>query len=263
MPVSFSTTILLKSPARLTEAAIEQALRAGSPGFVKVLKITSANADSYIVDLNDVRAVILALPAPAPGFSDYKSDGPNLLWPSVEADLSRHKAHVMVICPTEANSRDEAIGYASIVTFVTAAILKLTAPIGVYWPAGENFVTADIFMKAAEGYARGEGPPVMGWIRLYAAEEKAGIVVSTHGLKHFAGREIDIAPSQKQLGELLTNVLATSSYLIQNGVVFKEGETLGPENEALFSIALKDVGRLKDGPVYVLGPPKAPLGKKN
>lgn len=263
MPTAFSTTILLKSPASLTEAGIGQALRAVAPGFVKALEITSANAESYIVKLNDVPAVIMALPAPAPGFSDYKSDGPNLLWPSVEADLARHKAHVMVICPTEANNRDEAIGYASIVTFITAAILKLTAPIGVYWPAGENFVTADTFLTAAEGYARGEGPPVMAWLRLYAEQDKTGIVVSTHGLKHFAGREIDIAPSQKQLGELLTNVLATSSYLIQSGVVFKEGETLGPENEALFSIALRDVGRLKDGPVYVLAPPKAPLGKKN
>lgn len=91
MPVSFSTTVLLKSPASLTEAVIEQALRAVAPGFVKALKITSANVDSYIVDLNDIRAVILALPAPAPGFSDYKSDGPNLLWSSVEADLAQHK----------------------------------------------------------------------------------------------------------------------------------------------------------------------------
>jgi hypothetical protein len=195
MPISFSTTALLKSPARLTSPAIEKALRAVAPGFVQALTITQANADGYLVTLNEVQAVIMALPAPAPGFSDYQSDGPNLLWPTVEADLARHKAHVMVVCPTEANNRDEAIAYASIVTFLTAAVLKLTSPIGVYWPAGENFVTADTFLGSAESYARGEGPPVMAWLRLYAAQGAAGIEVSTHGLKHFAGREIDVAPS--------------------------------------------------------------------
>ena len=87
MPVSFSTIILLKSPASLTEAAIEQPMRAIAPGFVKALEITSANAESYIVKLNDVPAVIMALPAPAPGFSDYKSDGPNLLWQGLPLSL--------------------------------------------------------------------------------------------------------------------------------------------------------------------------------
>jgi hypothetical protein len=65
------------------------------------------------------------------------------------------------------------------------------------------------------------------------------------------------------MGEMPANVLAICSYLVQSGVVFKEGETLGPENEAKFSIELKDAGRLRDGPVYVLAPTKAPLGKKN
>jgi Domain of unknown function (DUF4261) len=103
----------------------------------------------------------------------------------------------------------------------------------------------------------------LAWVRLYAAAEKAGIVVSTHGLKHFIGREIDIAPSQMQLGALLTQILGISRHLIQSGVVFKDGDTLGPTSEALFSIGLKDVGRLKDGPVYVFNPPKTPTGQKN
>lgn len=105
MPVSFSTTILLKSPAILTEAAIGQALRAIAPGFVKAFEITSANTDGYVVKLNDVPAVIMALPAPAPGFSDYKSDGPNLLWQGLPLSLcsarSKQPAGILIHCNGE------------------------------------------------------------------------------------------------------------------------------------------------------------------
>lgn len=253
MSSSFQSILLLDKNCILSASRLEKEIRQIAGGFVHDLDIPiDDSAQPNLLTFNGVRLAILNIDAPAPGFSDYRSDGPNLLWPTVEADLAKHQAHIVVSCPTEGEGREECLGLASVVTFVTAAILKLTSTIGVYWPAGENFVTSDTFLSAAEGYGRGEGPPVMAWVRLYAAQEGQSIVLSTHGLKHFAGRELDFAPSTLPLGTLMQHALSIAHYLSLSGAEFKAGETIGPEGKADFRIELNDTGRLDDGPVFVL-----------
>lgn len=258
MKTSFSTLLLLQEPARFYSREIDAKIRAIGGAMIQSLTVEGGEGDAaLIIELNGIKMAVMAIPQPAPGFSSYQSDGPNLLWPSVEADLARHNAHVSVVAGGEVEGRDLCIAFATAVTFVSAAILALSKPIGVYWPAGENFVTADTFIDAAEGFARGEGPPVLAWIRLYAGQDKDGIALSTHGLRPFAGRELDFAPSKRQLGELMQYALSISHYLVSSGTAFRDGETIGPDDQASFAIALRINGRMGVGPVYELAAPGA------
>ena len=71
---------------------------------------------------------------------------------------------------------------------------------------GENFVTAERFIHAAEGFGRGEGPTVMAWVRLYAAQADAGIGFLTRGLRAFTQSRLGFAFLKQRLGELMQYV---------------------------------------------------------
>lgn len=185
-------------------------------------------------------------------------------WRLDTPDWDQKMFRFAIVAGGEVEGRELSIGIATAVTLVSAAILTLTKPIGVYWPVGENVVTAETFLGAASGFGRGEGPPVMAWVRLYAARaDVGGIILSTRGLAPYAGRELDFAPSMLDLGALMQNALSISHYLISSGVAFKDGETIGPDGEASFAITLRETGRMNTGPVYVLAAAKVPGGRKN
>ncbi|MCA3605006.1 MAG: hypothetical protein IOC56_14180 [Methylobacterium sp.] len=96
---ALTTILLLAKPAKLTSDALEREIRRVAGAFVQSLEFPKDGKEPVLFELNGLQVAVLSLDAPAPGFSDYQSDGPNLLWPSVEADLARHKAHIMVGCP--------------------------------------------------------------------------------------------------------------------------------------------------------------------
>ena len=100
---------------------------------------------------------------------------------------------------------------------------------------GENFVTAETFIHAAEGFGRGEGPPVMAWVRLYAAQADAGIVLSTRGLRAFTQNRFGFAFLKQRLGEPMQNARSIAHYLISSGAEFRDGETMAAAMTASIS----------------------------
>jgi len=139
MVPSFSALLLLEELARFSPGAIVEAMRAVGGAWIRSLNVQGGEGEqNFTIEVNGINLAVTGIPAPAPGFSTYRSDGPDLLWPSVEADLARHKAHISVIAGGAPEGREATIGVAGALTFVVAALLRLSQGIGVYWPAGKT-----------------------------------------------------------------------------------------------------------------------------
>jgi hypothetical protein len=106
MPASFQSILLMSKPAQLTAGLFEKSLRDIAGSFIQELDIPmEGGGQPNLLTLNGIQVALLNIDARAPGFSEYTSDGPNLLWPSVETDLAKHKAHIIVSFPIQGDGQ--------------------------------------------------------------------------------------------------------------------------------------------------------------
>src|SRR5262249_41061829 len=127
-------------------------------------------------------------------------------------------------------SRDVLVRAARAQTLVTAAACKLVAAMGVLWCASDNLLPLDRFLDAATRFARDGQAPAEIWVRLMASHTKDGLLVATHGLAIYAGREIEFTPTRKfDFGTLGMRAMQLAQYLIESGSTLKAGQLTAPE----------------------------------
>ncbi len=205
-----------------------------------------------LFSMDGVQIAIMSFPMPAPGFADHKPDEPNAFWPSVEADLKRHRAHLFVSTSGAPADRASAIRISSILTVVSAALLACASGIGVYWAAADALVRADHFGETARKLGSANVLPTTAWVKLGIARSALGTRVYTKGLAPFAGRELELSGSGLPLGAALAHLGSIADYLLQRDIAFRDGETVGPEGRDRFRIDLAERGPLTKVPAYLL-----------
>ena len=133
-----------------------------------------------------------------------------------------HKAHAVVV-----GTGGDAKGVAVALTLVAAELCRAEACLGIYWGTSAVLAHKTLFVEVTGGVAV-DAPAISLWVNAHPYETAEGIGLTTQGLSTFIGRDLHFLPhASHDLDGIFDRALDYSEYLYSNGLVVKDGESLG------------------------------------
>lgn len=184
--------------------------------------------DALSFTLGDVGVIAAMMPAPIP-WGDL--EGPcatSILWKDAAAVLKKHTHHLIVT--VNGDDEDGPVHLATRLTQVISAILATCpkAP-GVYWGNAALVIPSKIFQDFAVEVLP-EGPPLHIWVDFRVGPTGKGKMGGfTQGMSQFGLMELETESSPESVGDLRERLFGLASYLLENGPVIKDGDTIGAD----------------------------------
>ena len=213
--------------------------------------------EDTIVNFDKCRIVISKFPAPVPNEEAEINAENNWMWEEAVEITKTHKAHIVVaILGDEEDLKSRGLLY----TKIMATCCKQEKAIGVF-TSGVVFEPS-YYMNAAEMIRDGElSIFTWVWFGLYRTEN--GLSTYTYGMKAFGKYELEILDADEEVGKLLSFISAIASYILQDDVEFKDGETIGLSEEDIHQITLSKGVALPEKTLKISYEKKKSLGGKD
>ena len=212
---------------------------------IELSKEDTEDEDTIVTDLDKCRIVISKFPAPVPNEEAEINAENNWMWEEAVEVTKTHKAHIVVAI---LGDEEDVIARGLLYTKIMATCCKQEKAIGVF-TSGVVFEPS-YYMKAAEMIRDGE-LPIFTWVWFGLYRTENGLSTYTYGMKTFGKLELEILDADEEAGKLLSFISSISSYVLQDDVEFKDGETIGLSEEDIHQItwskgvALPDQDTLK------------------
>lgn len=218
------------------------------------------NTLSFRVGSADV--ILGKMPAPFP-WSDL--EGPcttSILWPNAADELRGHKTHVIVTVSGELDPID----LSTLLTQATASLMA-TSPtaLGVYWGNATLVVPKALFIDFATDVLP-HGPPLHIWVdfRVGTDGDKSSSGFTT-GMAALGHMEFESKNAAEPPGELRERFLGLAGYIVENGPVINDGDTVGEDANERIRVIYSDSAFGHEGKVmrlvYEKESPKNPWWK--
>lgn len=224
--------VLLRDDATPTVTDIQQDLAAHWPDLAPA---TDSKQEEGILafEIGTSSVIYGKMPAPFP-WSDL--EGPcatSILWPKAEEELKPHKIHWIVTVSGELNELE----LSKLLTQATAAFMaSCPAALGVYWANATLLVPKGIFIEFAQKILPHIAPLDI-WVdfRVGRDSEKssAGFTCGMAALGH---KEFEAQGSPEPPGELRERFLSLARYVVENGPVINDGDTIGEDANELIRV---------------------------
>jgi hypothetical protein len=168
------------------------------------------------------------MPAPIP-WSDL--EGPcatSILWRNADTEVKKHKIHWIVTV----NGELDPLSLSRLLTQATAASMAACeAAIGVYWGNATLVIPKNIFIDFAKDVLP-HGPPLHIWVDFRVGKDSdTSSSGFTAGMKALGHMEFETKGSPEPPGELRERLLALAGYVLENGPVIRDGDTVGEDAE--------------------------------
>ena len=212
---------------------------------IELSKEDTEDEDTIVTDLDKCRIVISKFPAPVPNEEAEINAENNWMWEEAVEVTKTHKAHIFVAI---LGDEEDLISRGLLYTKIMATCCKQENAIGVF-TCGVVFEPS-YYMQSAEMIRDGE-LPIFTWVWFGLYRTENGLFTYTYGMKAFGKLELEILDADEEAGKLLSFISAISSYVLQDDVEFKDGETIGLSEEDIHQItwskgvALPDQDTLK------------------
>lgn len=206
-------------------------------------------------------------PALLPGFVNPK------VWDRGLKELAAHRAHILVAeaDASAGTSPDALFDRATAVTLAAAAMAALTEPLGVAWLAARNLVPLGLFGSEMERFMDGRAP-LRFWLRWRVlpppiqAERELGELsgealnpgVATVGLAPFTGAEVVAPPSTADHEEMLEQLFALASAIIDERWQMKDGGIFAGGEGPPLRLAWRESSRWSPRPHWEVVPRPTP-----
>ena len=220
-----------------------------------------------ILVVDEVPITLLHVDRPVPQGTFERAIASNQVWREAGSRLALHRSHAIVGALRSASTHSEALHIAARVALVAATVSDLGGAIGVYWEPGETVTEASAFREAAMRLRQGV-PPVEAWVQLLwlngpvtPAGERTLAVVTT-GLRPFIGRELEFLPIALPPVEIAQRVLGLIQYLLLNGPVLEDGDTVGVSEAEAIRVRHETQGRRPGVPIMTLSVERLDPGAK-
>jgi hypothetical protein len=182
--------------------------------------------NNILFEVNGELGFISLMPAPIP-WGDL--EGPCLTawhWENAEEIMKSHKYHYLISLMPK-NEEVTNIERALIITRIIASVLEATDSVGVLWAPGTIINSKEQFITTAKD-ASVEELPINLWIefRIEKNENNSFNIITT-GMNSLGHKELEIVNSKREITELLGFVYNICNYLLENGPVIKDGDTVG------------------------------------
>ena len=199
---------------------------------IELSKEDTEDEDTIVTDLDKCRIVISKFPAPVPNEEAEINAENNWMWEEAVEVTKTHKAHIVVAI---LGDEEDLISRGLLYTKIMATCCKQENAIGVF-TCGVVFEPS-YYMKSA-GMIRDGELPIFTWVWFGLYRTKNGLSTYTYGMKAFGKLELEILDADEEAGKLLSFISAISSYVLQDDVEFKDGETIGLSEEDIHQITL-------------------------
>jgi hypothetical protein len=179
----------------------------------------------------------------------------NSTWPDAAAVVERSRAHIIIGGLREKATHDDVFEQALAVTLIAATISQYLPVEGVIFPDAERICSPNELRRGAMRLANRQVPGELWSTIQFIAESAAGgrrIGALSYGLMPFIGRELEFQPADIDLEGVAKRMLGLSHYLIVNGPVIKDGETVGLTPSEKIHIRFRDEGRRSAVPILEL-----------
>ena len=240
MAVSVAT-ICLGSGAKLAPAELQCDLRAKWPDLPPVTKPEKAAHDKTTIVFNVGKTIVtitvVATPVP---WSELKFPCENsVLWPEAADQVRQHKGHLVVSVVGDL----QPIPLVSLLTKVTGAIVgTASGVVGVYWKNANMVLPPELFRQFAVEVLP-EGPPMPIWVDTCVGINSEGYTCGfTTGMKSLGFMEIETLSSSDLPKDLRQRFHGLAYYLVENGPVIHDGDTLGETEAEQVRVAFSDSG---------------------
>ncbi len=206
--------------------------------------------------------MIAKMPAPI-AWSDL--EGPyatSVLWRNATKEVRQHTIHWIVTVHGELNPVEMAI----LLTQATACVLAASAlAIGVYWGNAGMVIPKNIFIDFSKEVLP-HGPPLDVWVDFRVGWEtnktSAGF---TTGMKALGHMEFEAQTTPESPSELRKRFLALAGYVLENGAVIRDGDTVGEDADERIRVVYANSAFGHEGQVmrleYERAAPKKPWWK--
>ncbi len=191
--------------------------------------------ETLVFTMGDMMVTIGLLDVPVPENEAESAAATNFMWPEGVSVVKEHKAHliVAVLGAGESSTRQKGILFTKLndICCNQKSVLGVYTNGSVYSP--EMYKDFATLMDISE-----DGPlPVLNlvWIGILRAEK--GFNVCTYGMDRFGKDEIEILNCALDPNELRGILLDLATYVLENDVTLKAGETIGFTADQKWSIS--------------------------
>jgi hypothetical protein len=221
--------VLFGPKAKVDTAAVVAAVAAKWPDL-DVRASDDAKDGQISLDIDGGSVIGMMMGAPMPMDADELS-AKSLLWPpKAKHLLAEHTDHMILTAFTG----DDPVERSTRLTYATAGILgACDRAVGVYWGDANHAVKGDLFQEMAAEMLP-DSLPLWLWIATLVGKGEDGTQGCTVGLKALGHMELETTNASDDVGDLRERFLTLAGYLIENGPVIQDGNTVGAdENEKI------------------------------
>jgi hypothetical protein len=217
--------IALGPSAGLSPAAIQDELARQWPALPRA-EAVEAKESTFALRIGSQDVVAGHMPAPIP-WSDL--EGPcatSWLWKEAATVLRPHATHLIVTVLGEEGPLDRM----RLLTQVTAAVLA-TCPdaLGVFWTHAALVIQPALFRDFATEFLP-DGLPLLLWVDFRIGTAPSGQSFGfTNGMASLGQMEIETLESPEAPGALRERFHALAGYVLENGPVIRDGDTIGED----------------------------------
>ena len=199
---------------------------------IELSKEDTEDEDTIVTDFDKYRIIISKFPAPVPNEEAEINAENNWMWEEAVEVTKTHKAHIVVAI---LGDEEDVIVRGILYTKIMATCCKQENAIGVF-TSGVVFEPS-YYMQSAEMIRDGE-LPIFTWVWFGLYRTENGLSTYTYGMKAFGKLELEILDVDEEAGKILSFISSISSYVLQDDVEFKDGETIGLSEEDIHQITL-------------------------
>lgn len=187
--------------------------------------------------VGDDLVIYAIMPGPIP-WSDL--EGPcstSLMWPDAKKELKQHKFHVIVTV----NSQAEPIEIMTRLTQATAALMATSeAAQGVLWSHAMMLVKKEVFVDFATEVMP-EELPLHVWVDFRVGQDgERSSGGFTAGMSMLGHMEFEAKESPEPPGELRDRFMGLAGYVLENGPVINDGDTIGQDANERIRVVYSD-----------------------
>lgn len=162
-------------------------------------------------------------PLPIPGQDFQRACRETWFWPNAREKLEQHPGHV-VISVDSRETRLNQIKFLSLAT--TSLLLSTPESLGVYWCGADIVVSPEMFRDFCVEMLP-DSLPLYIWVDFRVSLNDSGKAMGyTNGLSQFGLMELETLNSPDDLKELRERFFSVAVYLIENGLIVKNGDFL-------------------------------------
>jgi hypothetical protein len=146
-------------------------------------------------------------------------------WPTAEAELAPHVAHLKIATSIQSGKQPDA---ASALTKMVVSLLSVTDSTGVCWLNGPVLHPADSFVAIANEMFAAGVPPLILWVGIHWKPQER--LIHTKGMAQFDAPEIFIKLQSEPSPEWVEYIFEVAYYAMSSGKEIHDGETMdGPK----------------------------------